>query len=70
MIIVRQDVKFTEDKAYKRSKDFLLVDDQSEKLTDTSRVEHQDHGQQSTSIITSTRTGSSAGVPQSSQSMA
>lgn len=42
--IVRLDVKFMEDKAYRRSIDYPTIDDQSEELVEAPRVEKQDKG--------------------------
>ena len=57
-IIVRCDVKFMEDKAFRRSRDFP-VDDQSEQPKEGPRL---NQGQKNTSTVTSTSVGSGAEV--------
>ena len=52
-IIVRRDVKFMEDKAFRRSRDFP-VDDQSKQPTEAPRITQSSQGQQSSSTVTST----------------
>lgn len=64
-IIVRRDVKFMEDKAFRRSR-YLLADDQSEQPAQAPRITQSNQGQQSSSIVTSTSLGSGG---ESSQSM-
>ncbi|XP_059068930.1 U-box domain-containing protein 21-like [Cryptomeria japonica] len=63
-IIVRHDVKFMEDKAFRRSRD-LPVDDQSEQSTEAPRITQSSQGQQSSSTVTSTSNGSGGECSQS-----
>lgn len=64
-IIVRCDVKFMEDKAFRRSKD-LPTEHQSEQPIEALRIAQLSQGQQSSSTVTSTSIGSGG---ESSQSM-